>query len=67
MYKEMIVNVIKLLVNTSFGFIVSFINIKTWIENFTDIANGLIGVAVGIMSFIYMYYQIKKIKKNLKK
>jgi len=63
----MILNVIKLLLNTLLGFAVSFINIKTWIENFTDISNGLIGAAVGIMSFIYMYYQIKKIKKNLKK
>ena len=63
----MIVNVIKLLFNTSFGFIVSFINIKTWIENFTDVVNGFIGIVIGIMSFIYMYYQIKKIRKNLKK
>jgi len=63
----MIVNVIKLLFNTSFGFIVSFINIKTWIENFTDTVNGFIGIVIGIMSFIYMYYQIKKIRKNLKK
>ena len=63
----MIVNVIKLLFNTSLGFIVSFINIKTWIENFTDVVNGFIGIVIGIMSFIYMYYQIKKIRKNLKK
>ena len=63
----MTINYIKLIANGLLGFVGTYINFKVLIENFTDVANGIIGLCVGVITFVYLCYQIKKIRKNLKK
>jgi len=62
----MIINIGKTILTFVIGFLVSSFNIVTFAQNCSEIANGTIGIVVGILTIIFLYYQIKKTKKDLK-
>jgi hypothetical protein len=64
--KHMILNFIKLFTGGFVGFKVAAINIQLAniseiFSNHIGIANGLIGLVVGILTIIFLFWQIKKI------
>lgn len=61
----MIYNFIKLFLGTSLGIFASFINVKA-IINFHNILNIGMGISVGVFTLIFLYYQIIKIKLDIK-
>ena len=62
----MIINITKTILTALIGFLVSSFNIVAFAQNCSEIANGTIGIVVGILTIIFLYYQIKKTKKDLK-
>jgi hypothetical protein len=64
-------NVIRLISGTTLGTYATILNIKqsSMVEimnNHLAIANGLIGLVIGTFTLVFLYYQITKIRRDLK-
>jgi len=69
--KPMLLNFIRLFTGTFLGSFATFINIKqTDIGEFVNfhlaVANGLTGLIIGILTIVFLYWQIRKIKRDFK-
>ncbi|MBC8147303.1 MAG: hypothetical protein H8E98_04905 [Bacteroidetes bacterium] len=66
----MIHNILKLLSGLFFGSFATFINVQLYalpnIQTHINILNGLLASVVAVLTSIFLYWQIKKIRRDLK-
>jgi len=68
----MLINFVKLLSGAFLGSFATFLNINLSESNeFVNfqlaIANGLLGLVIGVFTLVFLYWQIRKIKREFKK
>ncbi len=49
------------------GTYVAYINLNDFLHKIEDATHGILTIVIGILTIIFLWYQIKKIKKDLKK
>ena len=67
----MVLDIIKLFSYVFLGSFASFININLsesneFINFHIAIANGLLGLIIGVFTLVFLYWQIRKIKRDFK-
>ena len=64
-------NFLRLISGTTLGTYATILNIKQSsmaeiMNNHLAVANGLIGLVIGTFTLVFLYFQIKKIRRDLK-
>ncbi|MFK5893719.1 MAG: hypothetical protein QM504_10915 [Pseudomonadota bacterium] len=67
----MILNFIRLISGFSIGSFAAFFNIKQLeaadiIDLHIAVVNGVLGIVIGVLTIIFLYWQIRKIRRDLK-